>query len=119
MLCDSFVKRLGKMAQEQKNKNLDDFDGYTAPQYNLGAITGSNINPALLAPVFGVPNQVNGPEYLEYNIAGRSWTERTFYNTGTMYLIGIIAGGSFGFVEGFRTAPSTKFNIRLNSVLNK
>jgi mitochondrial import inner membrane translocase subunit TIM23 len=36
-----------------------------------------------------------------------------------MYLIGIVLGGSFGFVEGFRTAPSTKFNIRLNSILNR
>ena len=33
--------------------------------------------------------------------------------------MGIFLGGSFGFVEGFRTSPSPKFNIRLNSVLNK
>ena len=108
------------MSEANQKKNVDEIDGYTSQPYDLSVITGGGVNPALLGPMFGVPSpQVNGPEYLEYNIAGRTWTERTFYNTGTMYLLGIVAGGSFGFVEGFRTAPSTKFNIRLNSVLNK
>jgi len=102
-----------------KKKQQEEFEGYTSQPYDFSQITGGGVNPALVSPLFGVPTQVQGPEYLEYNIAGRSWTERMFYSTGTLYLMGIVAGGSFGFVEGFRTAPSTKFNIRLNSVLNK
>jgi import inner membrane translocase subunit TIM23 len=104
------------------NKNeQDDIDGYTSKPYDFSQLSGAggNVNPALVGPLFGLPSQLPGPEYLEYNIAGRSWGERMFYNTGTLYLLGIVLGGSFGFVEGFRTAPSTKFNIRLNSVLNK
>jgi len=102
-----------------ENKNDEEFDGYVSKPYDLSHITGGGVNPALVGPLFGVPSQVQGPEYLEYNISGRSWAQRMFYNTGTLYILGIVAGGSFGFVEGFRSAPSTKFNIRLNSILNK
>jgi len=79
----------------------------------------NNINPALFAPLYGQRPILKEPEYLDYNVRGRSWIERTFYNVGTSYLVGNLLGGCFGFVEGFRTSPSTKFNIRLNSVLNK
>lgn len=60
-----------------------------------------------------------GPDYLNYDIAGRGWTERTSLNVGTTYLIGMGVGGTYGFLEGLRTSPSRKFNIRLNTVLNK
>ena len=59
------------------------------------------------------------PEYLAYNIKGRSWNENMIYSVGSTYLLGVIFGGSYGVVDGFRNAPSNKFNIRLNSVLNK
>ena len=103
----------------EKN-NEEEFEGYVSKPYDFSQIGGGGgVNPAMVGPLFGVPSQIKGPEYLEYNITGRSWAERMFYNTGSLYLMGVIAGGSFGFVEGFRTAPSTKFNIRLNSILNK
>jgi import inner membrane translocase subunit TIM23 len=79
----------------------------------------NNINPAMFAPMYGQKPLLREPEYLDYNVQGRPWLERMFYNVGTSYLAGNILGGSFGFVEGFRTSPSPKFNIRLNSVLNK
>jgi import inner membrane translocase subunit TIM23 len=31
---------------------------------------------------------------------------------------GIVFGGGFGLIQGYRNSPSTKFRIRLNSVLN-
>jgi import inner membrane translocase subunit TIM23 len=110
------------MTDKSKQQQQEEFDGYVSKPIDFSQIPGLSsqpVNPALVAPIFGVPTQLPGPEYLEYNITGRTWAERMFYNTGTMYLIGIVLGGSFGFVEGFRTAPSTKFNIRLNSILNR
>ena len=59
------------------------------------------------------------PEYLNYDIQGRGWSERTFLNVGTMYLAGITLGGGYGFFEGLNLSPSTKFNIRLNTILNR
>jgi import inner membrane translocase subunit TIM23 len=101
------------------SKDENELDGYTSKPYDLSQISGRNVNPASLGPLFGVPGKVQGPDYLEYNIAGRTAAERMVYNTGTLYLIGIFSGGCFGFVEGFRTSPSPKFNIRVNSILNK
>jgi len=109
------------MESDNKKKNdHQEIDGYVSRPYDLNQImgVGGGLKPAVVGPMFGVPS-AQGPEYLEYNIMGRTWAERMLYNTGTLYLLGIVAGGSFGFVEGFRTAPSTKFNIRLNSILNK
>lgn len=96
-------------------------DAYVSRPMPAIPFNNNAINPALFNPLLGVPAAGGraGPEYLDYNVAGRTWFERMVYNTGTLYLLGTLFGGTFGFVEGLRTAPSTKFNIRLNSVLNK
>uniref|UniRef100_A0A6S8GC44 Mitochondrial import inner membrane translocase subunit TIM23 n=1 Tax=Aplanochytrium stocchinoi TaxID=215587 RepID=A0A6S8GC44_9STRA len=85
---------------------------YTAPNPFLGL---NSIDPKALNPMI----QGNGPEYLQYDTKGRGYTEKTFYNCGTMYLLGIVGGGTYGFFEGLRSSPSNKFKIRLNTVLNK
>merc|ERR1712238_226091 len=41
-----------------------------------------------------------------------------FANTGAAYLIGIGAGGAYGLREGLANTPSSRFKVRLNSVLN-
>lgn len=58
------------------------------------------------------------PDCLAYNMKGRSLSEKVEYNAGSSYLLGIDAGGAYGFVEGLRNAPSSKFKIYFNSVLN-
>lgn len=104
------------MADDNKN---EEFEGYVSKPYDINALSGGNLNTNTIRSMYGGVSKVQGPEYLEYNIAGRTAAERMVYNTGTLYLIGIFSGGCFGFVEGFRTSPSPKFNIRLNSILNK
>lgn len=119
-----------------------------------------------IAPMFGVMPRNSGPQFLDYNVKGRSWYERMFYNSGVVYLggacrracagqaalalptrlltlrthahtrtcthahmhtrlgaadlcaPGIAAGGAYGAVAGWRKAPSPRFKIRLNTVLN-
>ena len=79
----------------------------------------SDIDLGRIAPVFGVNAPTSGgAEYLDINIGGRSFSQQLFYNTGTSYLAGILAGGSYGALEGLRNAPSHKFKIRMNSLLN-
>lgn len=101
------------------SEDKEEFEGYTSKPYDIGQLSGGNLNSQAIRSMYGGVSKTPGPEYLEYNIAGRTAAERMVYNTGTLYLIGIFSGGCFGFVEGFRTSPSPKFNIRLNSVLNK
>ena len=88
----------------------NDYDGYTGTTQNPYA----NVDPNLFAR-----RAQKAPDYLDYNIKGREWTSNAFYNTGVMYLAGILAGGTYGFVEGFRSAPSSKPRIVVNSILNK
>jgi len=85
---------------------------YTAPNPFAGL---NSIDPNSFNPL----GQTGGPDYLQYDTSGRGYTEKAFYNCGTMYLVGILGGGTYGFFEGLRTSPSNKFKIRLNTVLNK
>ena len=41
-----------------------------------------------------------------------------FANTGVSYLMGVAAGGAYGLREGLVNTPSSRFKVRLNSVLN-
>jgi import inner membrane translocase subunit TIM23 len=90
-----------------------------SPQTSFGVVSPMFGGGMMLGQHGGGGGRIAQPEYLDFNIGGRSWFERMVYNTGTLYLFGIVLGGSFGLVEGWRTAPSSKFNIRVNSILNK
>lgn len=71
---------------------------YTAPN----PLDGMNaINPSTVNPFLDFQGAAQGgPDYLQYDIRGRSWTERMFFSCGTMYLLGIGGGGMYGFFEG-------------------
>lgn len=79
----------------------------------------NNFDVGSVAPIFGIDaGHMGGADYLDINIKGRSNSQKLLYNTGTLYLAGILGGGAYGITEGLRNAPSHKFKIRLNSVLN-
>ena len=48
----------------------------------------------------------------------RAWNEKTFYGVGTVYLLGLSAGGAWGFYEGIRNPDVNTTRLRFNSVLN-
>jgi import inner membrane translocase subunit TIM23 len=41
-----------------------------------------------------------------------------FSNAGVSYLLGVSAGGLYGFYQGVKSTPTTRFRVQLNSVLN-
>mmetsp|Transcript_4496 Transcript_4496/g.8511 ORF Transcript_4496/g.8511 Transcript_4496/m.8511 type:complete len:211 (-) Transcript_4496:39-671(-) len=94
-----------------------DYGGYTgAGSFNPAALDGlGSVSPRAVAPVFGGGG--SNVEYLDYT--EKSAAERMFYKAGTAYLGGIFVGGAYGVVNGFRTSPSPKFKIRINTILNK
>ena len=92
-------------------------DPFAAMYGNAGKIDVGVVAPVLGAGVPGV-GAGSTPDYLEYNMKGRGLTEKLFYNCGSSYLVGIVGGGGYGFMEGLRNSPSSKFKIRFNSVLN-
>lgn len=71
------------------------------------------LNPNFLA---GGGQQTSGPDYLTSK--QRPPIERMVYNTGICYLGGILFGGMYGMVHGARNSPSSRFRIRVNTVLN-
>lgn len=58
-----------------------------APQFVVPPPT-VNVLDALALPDPGAVGLPSSPEYLRYNVRGRSWHERMFYNAGTMYMLG-------------------------------
>ncbi len=52
-------------------------------------------------------------------IASNAYCYLFIDNVGASCLAGMLVGGTYGLVDGWRTSPSTKWKIRLNSVLNK
>eukprot|EP00970_Alexandrium_tamarense_P006601 scaffold1129_cov210-Alexandrium_tamarense.AAC.10 len=41
-----------------------------------------------------------------------------FTNSGISYILGVTLGGLYGLQEGLRNTPSTRWKVKLNSVLN-
>ena len=41
-----------------------------------------------------------------------------FANSGTCYLMGIVSGGLYGLQKGITSTQSSKFKVKVNSVLN-
>lgn len=81
--------------------------------YNIGRSLGGGGNIKL--------NKImEQPHYLETDIkSGRDAWSRTFYNTGAAYGSCLILGSVYGGMVGLRNAPSKRWKIRLNSVLNE
>lgn len=70
-----------------------------------------------VAPLYGVTNEEE-PDYLDYDIKGRGTVEKMFLYSGSAYLTGILSGGVLGGRTGWKSAPSPRFWIRVNSVMN-
>jgi len=79
--------------------------------------TAPNIDIRTVAPALGV-NVNRQPDYLDYDQKGRGIVVTMFANAGVAYLIGTFGGGMYGLQEGFRQSPSTRFRVKLNSILN-
>jgi import inner membrane translocase subunit TIM23 len=58
------------------------------------------------------------PDYLAHNPRGRDYFGRVFQNTGTCYGVGVVGGGLYGGLNGFRQAPKKKIRVRVNGLLN-
>ena len=86
-----------------------------APLPDFSAARGIQLQT--VAPALGVPRQQQ-PDYLDYDTKGRGVIVTMFANTGVGYLMGTFGGGAYGFREGLTHTPSTRFKVKLNSVLN-
>lgn len=94
------------MGDNQRNRG-----GYQIPDVG-------NIDINKLTPVYG-SKQTTGPEYISSgHKRGRDLFGQLTFNTGVTWLGGYVAGGCYGFVEGWRTAAMPTFKLRMNSVLN-
>uniref|UniRef100_A0A7R9W7X5 Mitochondrial import inner membrane translocase subunit TIM23 n=1 Tax=Pseudictyota dubia TaxID=2749911 RepID=A0A7R9W7X5_9STRA len=91
--------------------------GSNPPLPNFDA---SDIKLTTIAPALGVPSasHESAPDYLDYDQKGRGVMVTMFANAGMSYLLGIVGGGLYGLREGLAHTPSTRFRVRLNSVLN-
>ncbi|TMW69277.1 hypothetical protein Poli38472_001433 [Pythium oligandrum] len=85
----------------------------------IPTIPSGSIDIGAIAPVFGVANfDDDAADYLEYDKAGRPFAEQINASCGAAYFTGILGGGVVGAAQGFARSPSTKFKIRMNSLLN-
>lgn len=79
----------------------------------------TNVNLSTVSPALGIARPLNQqPDYLDYDQKGRGVMVTMFANTGTSYLLGIGGGGLYGLREGLANTPSSRFKVKLNSVLN-
>lgn len=92
------------------NKGFEGDAGAPMPDFNVGSIDLTTVSPA-----YGVPQK---PDYLDYDQKGRGVVVTMFANTGMSYLLGTSAGGVVGLREGLKHTPSSRFRVKLNSVLN-
>jgi hypothetical protein len=84
----------------------------------LPNFTGAgSIELSTIAPALGVSRK-KSPDYLDYDQKGRGVIVTMFSNTGVSYLIGTTFGGFYGLREGLYRTPSSRFKVKLNSVLN-
>lgn len=70
-----------------------------------------------VAPVLGHKGH-NTPDYLDYDQKGRGVVTTMFANSGAAYMLGILGGGAYGLKQGLQSTPSSRFKVKLNSVLN-
>ena len=97
----------------------------------LPDFNASNIRLSTVAPAFGIPSSSlsagpgsahlssgRQPDYLDYNQEGRGIVSTMFTNSGISYLLGVSLGGLYGLREGLYRTPSSRWKVKLNSVLN-
>ena len=110
-----------QLKQQMNNSNLGNGKGGDADSHiETGAPLpnfNTNIQLATIAPVYGIQSQQQ-PDYLDYDQKGRGIVSTMFTNSGISYLGGVIVGGVYGLQEGLRNTPSSRWKVKLNSVLN-
>jgi len=80
--------------------------------------TDGDIDVRTLAPMFGVRG-ASEPDYLEYDIRGRGYLEKAFFNCGVLFLGGMTVGGVYGAGEALRQAPpGGTFRVTTNALMN-
>lgn len=77
----------------------------------------TNIQLQTVAPALGARGH-NTPDYLDYDTKGRGVVTTMFANCGAAYMMGIAGGGVYGLRTGLQSTPSSRFKVKLNSVLN-
>jgi len=95
--------------------------GSPIPNFNA-----SNIQLSTVAPAFGISSSAAAakglstrqPDYLDYDQKGRGVVSTMFTNSGISYMIGVTLGGLYGLKEGLARTPSSRWKVKLNSVLN-
>ncbi|KAL3802117.1 hypothetical protein HJC23_010873 [Cyclotella cryptica] len=78
----------------------------------------TNIQLSTIAPAYGLQSTQQQPDYLDYDQKGRGVVSTMFTNSGISYLLGVTVGGVYGLQEGLRNTPSSRWKVKLNSVLN-
>ncbi|KAL7474598.1 hypothetical protein ACHAW6_000567 [Cyclotella cf. meneghiniana] len=78
----------------------------------------TNIQLSTIAPAYGLHSTQQQPDYLDYDQKGRGVVSTMFTNSGISYLLGVTTGGVYGLQEGLRNTPSSRWKVKLNSVLN-
>ena len=67
-------------------------DDYSTPY--TGAVPAlpdvGRVDLGRLRPVYGLPAADSEPDYLKFDVKGRGYFERLFFNTGASYLIGVL-----------------------------
>ncbi len=97
----------------------------------LPDFNASNIRLSTVAPAFGIPSSSlsagpgsahlsagRQPDYLDYDQKGRGIVSTMFTNSGISYVLGVSLGGLYGLREGLLRTPSSRWKVKLNSVLN-
>lgn len=88
-----------------------------------------SLDPSLLHPLAGLSSTLS---YLDLDetalssldgsqtaLPSRGWSDDLCYGTGSVYLLGLGSGGTWGLAEGFRRSPvSAPPRLKLNYVLN-
>lgn len=102
----------------------DDADG-SSTNTPLPDFNASNIQLSTVAPAFGIPSSSlpsastkAQPDYLDYDQKGRGIVSTMFTNSGISYMLGVTLGGLYGLREGLARTPSSRWKVKLNSVLN-
>ncbi|KAL7428524.1 hypothetical protein ACHAXH_001699 [Discostella pseudostelligera] len=103
--------------------SYDDKDSVSSPLPDFNA---SRIQLSTVAPAFGIPSSQlrnpalsqRQPDYLDYDQKGRGIVSTMFTNSGISYMLGVTIGGLYGLKEGLAKTPSSRFKVKLNSVLN-
>mmetsp|Transcript_11074 Transcript_11074/g.24396 ORF Transcript_11074/g.24396 Transcript_11074/m.24396 type:complete len:214 (-) Transcript_11074:300-941(-) len=86
--------------------------------------SASNIQLSTVAPAFGISSSslpttsAAQPDYLDYDQKGRGIVSTMFTNSGISYMLGVTLGGVYGLREGLAKTPSSRWKVKLNSVLN-